>query len=423
VRPRTLALAAGVFLAAFFGGRRALSSVAFLLNAAVVLHLALVTFRRASVTLAALAAQPKTPPAPATSPRLTVLVPCRNEAAALPATLKAWDDATYPRDRLELIFIDDASTDATPTLLSDFVAARVWARLVTHAEPAGGKGDALAAGLAAAAPSDAVAVFDADARPAPGCLAQLVAALTDTVVAVAGRMLPEPAGPAAVYSAAEAAVHQRLTITGAARLGGVTPLLGSAYLVRRATLDRLGFATDHRLEDIDLTARLLIAGERIAWAPAARCTHLPPADRAALGTQRIAWSRGFHRVTREHAHELTITAPHLPAALDRLLFFTGYLDRLSLVAALILAALAHTIAPALWLPWWFLALVVALPVAQIPVAVLADRWPPRRLASLPAALVLAAVDVLSEWQAVAADLLHRPQPWRRADRATPGKTP
>jgi len=44
-------------------------------------------------------------------PRLSVIVPSRNETASLPLTLPSWRDQDYPES--EIILIDDESTDGT----------------------------------------------------------------------------------------------------------------------------------------------------------------------------------------------------------------------------------------------------------------------------------------------------------------------
>ncbi|MDP8222835.1 MAG: glycosyltransferase family 2 protein [Candidatus Lernaella stagnicola] len=421
MRRRLIGLALAVFAVGFFAGTRALLAVALALNVLVVAYLALVAIRRIVLTVAALGPRPPAPSPPAVRPRLTVLIPCRDEQDVLPATLAAWDRVDYPRNRLEVMFVDDASADQTGDLLRDFADARPWITNLRRDEALGGKGGALNDGLDAARDSDVVAVFDADARPEPDCLVQLVAALTPDAAAVAGRMLPvETPRFAGVFAAIEAAVHQRLTLTGAARLGGTVSLLGSAYLLRRGVLEEFRFTPGHRLEDIDLSARLLVGGRRITWAPAAMCHHLPARDAASLGTQRAAWARGYHRVMRDHGHALFITAPNLIASVDRLLFTAGYLDRLAFLAAVALAATASAV-PSLWLPWWFVAAWAALPLAQIALALYADRWRGARLARVPVALALVAVDLAASTAAAAADVLNRPLPWRKTQRVAERK--
>jgi cellulose synthase/poly-beta-1,6-N-acetylglucosamine synthase-like glycosyltransferase len=388
-------------------------------NGLVLIHFELATLRRLALTAAALCGPPPPPLFPDDWPKLAVLVPCRNEAAALPATLRAWDKVVYPRARLQLLFIDDASADETASLLEAYARERAWVAVHRKTSAAVGKGAALTAGLAAADPADGVAVFDADARPRADCLLYLAAHLVNpAVAAVAGRMYPDDAAtPAATYARLESAVHQRITLTGAARLGAMTPLLGSAYLVRRPLLDGLGFHPTHRLEDIDLSMRLFARGFRLVFEPRAACDHRPPATLAALAAQRTAWSRGFHHIGAAYWRAAVTHADSVLAAFDRLLFSLGYLDRVSLALGVLLAALDATVWPSLWMPWWAPAAFVAVPLAQVPLAMLLDGWRLRQMARAIPALLLAAFDPLTELAAVAADLFGKRQTWRPIPRA------
>jgi cellulose synthase/poly-beta-1,6-N-acetylglucosamine synthase-like glycosyltransferase len=410
-----------LFVLTWLTGARLPLFLAVILNGLVLIHFELATLRRLVLTAAALLGPPPPPPYPEQWPRLTALVPCRNEAAALPATLSAWDAVSYPRAQLELIFIDDGSVDETAALLALYALTRPWVRVQTKAGEAVGKGAALAAGLAAAGPSDGVVVFDADARPRPDCLEYLAAHLVEPgVAAVAGRMIPDAVDtPAAIYARVESAVHQRVTLTGAARLGATTPLLGSAYLVRRLVLDALGFDPTHRLEDIDLSMRLFARGYCIVFEPWAVCDHRPPASLAALAAQRTAWSRGFHRVAAEHWRAAMTHAGSALGALDRLLFALGYLDRASLALGVLLAILTVYVRPSVWMPWWVLVAFVAVPLAQAPLAMLLDGWGAGQMLKAIPALLLAAFDPLTELAALVADLFGRRPIWRSTPRAEP----
>lgn len=60
-------------------------------------------------------------------PKISVIVPARNEARNIRRCLVALDSQTYPN--LEVIVVDDRSTDKTPDILSEFVAD---AQSLTH---------------------------------------------------------------------------------------------------------------------------------------------------------------------------------------------------------------------------------------------------------------------------------------------------
>ena len=119
---------------------------------------------------------------PATARPVTVVLPVRDEEAAVGGCLTAVL-AQRGVDRLRVVVVDDGSTDATVPVVRSVADERV--RLVTAPPlPPGwlGKPHACAVGAAAADPApDEVLVFvDADVRLAPDAVAAAVAVLEDS---------------------------------------------------------------------------------------------------------------------------------------------------------------------------------------------------------------------------------------------------
>jgi glycosyltransferase involved in cell wall biosynthesis len=106
-----------------------------------------------------------------------VVLPCLNEAEALPAVLAAMP-AGY-----RVLVVDNGSTDDTVA-----VAASGGATVVS--EPRRGYGAAVHAGLLAAT-ADLIAVLDADGSLPPQALPGLVAAVDDGADLAVGRRIPQ----------------------------------------------------------------------------------------------------------------------------------------------------------------------------------------------------------------------------------------
>lgn len=118
---------------------------------------------------------------------VTVIVPARNVAATLPATLRALEAQRFAGEH-DVIVVDDRSTDETAR-----IAAAAGAQ-VLHTRSRGGAGEARNLG-AAAATTPLLAFTDADCEPHPDWLAGGVAALRNGADLVQGRILPTPDTP------------------------------------------------------------------------------------------------------------------------------------------------------------------------------------------------------------------------------------
>lgn len=123
------------------------------------------------------------PRSPAEAPLLSIVAPMYDEADGLPLfasqltdALDALERVGIPRDRVEVVAVDDGSRDATPRLLSDLEAAGRL-RVVTH--PANrGLGAALWSGFAAAR-GELIATVDSDCTYPLSEIASLVGLLDD----------------------------------------------------------------------------------------------------------------------------------------------------------------------------------------------------------------------------------------------------
>jgi glycosyltransferase involved in cell wall biosynthesis len=125
-------------------------------------------------------------PVPA-GPSLSIVLPCLDEAERLPGTLAAYL-AHFPPDRseVELIVVDDGSTDGT-TVIADQIAAADPRVRVVRTTRNHGKGYAVRVGIQAAL-GEAVVFTDADGSYGPEQLERVVAALERAPVAIGARL-------------------------------------------------------------------------------------------------------------------------------------------------------------------------------------------------------------------------------------------
>jgi hyaluronan synthase len=131
-------------------------------------------------------------PAPAlpeaSLPRLSVIIPAFNEGPMVERSIRSVAEAEYPRDRLEIIVVDDGSRD--DTLFHMRKLRRMYPEVVRvlHFPGNQGKRAALRAGFLAAS-GEVVLTVDSDSEMSPLTLQRMVAPFADPRVgAVAGRI-------------------------------------------------------------------------------------------------------------------------------------------------------------------------------------------------------------------------------------------
>ena len=116
----------------------------------------------------------------AAPPEATVVVAARNEEDSIPTLLSSLTSQDHPR--LQYVFVDDASTDATATMIVEALPDATVIRVTEPLEPR--KKNALTSGISAA-DTDILLFTDADCTPPPkwaSRLTTLLAGASDRVV-------------------------------------------------------------------------------------------------------------------------------------------------------------------------------------------------------------------------------------------------
>lgn len=124
---------------------------------------------------------------PQFSPNVTILVPVHNEEKTIQAKLENLAEVLYPKDKMEIILIDDSSTDQTLAKAYDFLEKHPELSVkVLKQNPRKGKAGALNKGLEASS-NDIVVVTDADSVWPKDALRKALPYMADpTVGAVTG---------------------------------------------------------------------------------------------------------------------------------------------------------------------------------------------------------------------------------------------
>ncbi len=83
-------------------------------------------------------------------PFVTIIVPAYNEAEAIGKTLKSVVSLNYPKDKLEVIVVDDGSTDSTREIAQRFIHENPGSSIRLFSKKNGGKASAMNLGLSKA---------------------------------------------------------------------------------------------------------------------------------------------------------------------------------------------------------------------------------------------------------------------------------
>jgi glycosyltransferase involved in cell wall biosynthesis/enamine deaminase RidA (YjgF/YER057c/UK114 family) len=109
-------------------------------------------------------------------PSIAVVIPARNEQRLLPSALRSLLEQQYPSNLIEVIVVDNASTDRTEAVAVNFARCHPDLRISVAAEPLPGAARAKNTG-ARLASAQVLLFLDADSRLAPDALQAVAAAL------------------------------------------------------------------------------------------------------------------------------------------------------------------------------------------------------------------------------------------------------
>jgi cellulose synthase/poly-beta-1,6-N-acetylglucosamine synthase-like glycosyltransferase len=228
--------------------------------------------------------------------RVSILVPVYNEERTIRTTVDSILKSDYPS--IELIVINDGSTDHSEEKIRDFIDSRKIAYIKKRN---GGKASALNRGTAAAT-GDIVIFTDADSFFLPQTVRRISRWFGNpSIDAVCGN--DAPLHP-------DTALQKLLAITTHIGTGfvrralsviGCLPIItGNLGAIRTSVLREINGFREIWGEDLEITFRLHKHGKRIIFDPDAKVLAECPATAKALWKQRVRWMRSYIKTVFLH---------------------------------------------------------------------------------------------------------------------------
>jgi 1,2-diacylglycerol 3-beta-glucosyltransferase len=252
-------------------------------------------------------------------PKVSILVPAKNESAVLPDVVHSLFHLNYPSTHLDIWIVDDGSTDETPQILrklqTQFPGLQVHRR-----ESKGGKSGALNA-VFPFTQGEIVLVCDADAQLPANFLRQTVPLFQKRAIGavqVRKAILNADTNFLTRCQQMEMSCDAFLQ-THRIAVGGISELRGNGMLVRREMLEKCKGWSEDTIDDLDLCFKLYLVGTEIEFVTVPAIQEEGVTTWRALWHQHCRWAEGGYQRHLDYFPQ--IFALGLTKEIDLLLFF------------------------------------------------------------------------------------------------------
>ena len=232
-------------------------------------------------------------------PSICIIVPMHNEGAVVEKTLEVLVLLDYPRDRLEIILVDDRSTDETGAIIDKFSAGYPFLRVFHRTSGEGGKPAALNDALHLTK-AEVILTYDADYWPSRDSAMRLIAPLLDPQVALTmGRVVPRNPDSNLLTRMLDLERAGGYQVNQQARhtLGLLPQYGGTVGAIRRSFLIALGgWDETYLAEDTYLSVQAFLHGLRVVYVNLEETTEEVPISWSVRQKQLRRWVIGHNQV-------------------------------------------------------------------------------------------------------------------------------
>ncbi len=235
-------------------------------------------------------------------PSCTILIPAHNEEKVIGKTVEAMMKLNYPKDKLQIIVINDGSKDRTGEIVNSYSEKDSRVELFNIPEGEGGKGKSrtLNSGIKAAR-GEIISIYDADNTPDENALRYLVAQLLlhKELGAVIGkfRTVNKNRNFLTKFINIETLSFQSMLQAGRWQMHNISTLPGTNFVMWSWLIKKLGGWDEEALtEDSELSIRIYEEGYKIKFIPYAITYEQEPESWRVWIKQRTRWVRGNNYV-------------------------------------------------------------------------------------------------------------------------------
>lgn len=233
-------------------------------------------------------------------PFVSILVPAHNEGKVIGKTVESLLSLDYPIDKMELIVINDNSSDNSKDILQSIKNrhGKYNFTIINTDNITGGKGKSNALNIGyQVAKGDFIAIYDADNTPERTALRYLIQTIVKdpSLGAVIGkfRTRNKHKNILTKFINIETLSFQWIAQAGRRQLLGLCTIPGTNFVLRRTTIEKLGgWDTKAIAEDTEISFRIYKMGQRITYVPQSVTWEQEPETAAVWIKQRTRWVKG-----------------------------------------------------------------------------------------------------------------------------------
>lgn len=233
-------------------------------------------------------------------PMVSIMVPGHNESIVLRRTVQSLLNFDYPKDKYEIIVINDNSSDNSSEVLKDIQRKNPDRKIIVinTDNVVGGKGKSNTLNIGfSVSKGSVIAVYDADNTPESDALTLLVENLMsdDKLGAVIGKFRTRNRNSSIItrFVNIETLAYQCMNQAGRWFFFNLCTIPGTNFVMRRSLIKEIGgWDTKALSEDTEISFRIYRMGYKIKFMPLAVTWEQEPHLLRIWFKQRTRWAKG-----------------------------------------------------------------------------------------------------------------------------------